>query len=45
MHVFVKGLLLRADIHRLLDAGYVAEIQEHRFMLSQRLAREWDGEQ
>ena len=42
-HEVVNGLLLRADIHRLFDAGYVTVTPEHRFVVSQRLAREWEN--
>jgi putative restriction endonuclease len=39
----VNGLLLRADIHRLFDAGYVTVTPDHRFVVSQRLEREWEN--
>jgi putative restriction endonuclease len=39
----VNGLLLRADIHRLFDAGYVTVTPERRFVVSQRLAQEWEN--
>ncbi len=42
-HEVANGLLLRADIHRLFDAGYVTVTPEHRFVVSQRLAREWEN--
>ncbi len=42
-HEVVNGLLLRADIHRLFDAGYVTVTPDHRFVVSQRLAREWEN--
>ncbi len=40
-HQVANGLLLRADIHRLFDAGYVTVTPEHRFVVSRRLADEW----
>ena len=42
-HEVVIGLLLRADIHRLFDAGYVTVTPEHRFVVSQRLANECEN--
>jgi putative restriction endonuclease len=42
-HEVVNGLLLRADIHRLFDAGYVTVTPDHRFVVSQRLAKEWEN--
>jgi putative restriction endonuclease len=42
-HEVVNGLLLRADIHRLFDAGYVTVTPERRFVVSQRLAQEWEN--
>lgn len=32
-----NGLLLRTDIHRLFDQGYVTVTPEHRFEVSRRL--------
>jgi putative restriction endonuclease len=42
-HDVSNGLLLRADIHRLFDAGYVTVTPDHRFVVSDRLAREWEN--
>ena len=42
-HEVVNGLLLRADIHRLFDAGYVTVTPDRRFVVSQRLAQEWEN--
>jgi putative restriction endonuclease len=42
-HEVANGLLLRADIHRLFDAGYVTVTPDHRFVVSRRLAQEWEN--
>jgi putative restriction endonuclease len=42
-HEVANGLLLRADIHRLFDAGYVTVTPDHRFIVSRRLAQEWEN--
>lgn len=42
-HDVANGLLLRADIHRLFDSGYVTVTPEHRFLVSQRLAEQWEN--
>ena len=42
-HAVPNGLLLRADIHRLFDAGYVTVTPEHRFLVSQRLQQEFEN--
>jgi len=42
-HDVVNGLLLRADIHRLFDAGYVTVTPDRRFVVSRRLAQEWEN--
>lgn len=42
-HEVANGLLLRADIHRLFDAGYVTVTPDHRFLVSRRLAQEWEN--
>ncbi len=42
-HDVPNGLLLRADIHRLFDKGYVTVTPDHRFVVSQRLAKEWEN--
>jgi putative restriction endonuclease len=36
-HALANGLLLRADIHRLYDAGYVTVTPDHRFRVSDDL--------
>jgi len=40
-HEISNGLLLRADIHKLFDAGYVTVTPDHRFRVSERLADEY----
>ena len=42
-HDVTNGLLLRADIHRLFDRGYVTVTPDHRFVVSQRLKAEWEN--
>jgi putative restriction endonuclease len=42
-HAVPNGLLLRADIHRLFDAGYVTVTPDQRFVVSRRLAQEWEN--
>jgi len=42
-HGVPNGLLLRADIHRLFDAGYVGVTPDYRFVVSERLASDWDN--
>ena len=42
-HEVANGLLLRADIHRLFDAGYVTVTPDHHFVVSRRLAQEWEN--
>jgi putative restriction endonuclease len=42
-HEVANGLLLRADIHRLFDAGYVTVTPDRRFVVSRRLAQEWEN--
>lgn len=42
-HAVANGLLLRADVHRLFDAGYVTVTPEYRFEVSGRLAQEWEN--
>jgi len=37
-HALPNGLLLRADIHRLCDAGYVTVTPDYRFRVSRDLA-------
>jgi transcriptional regulator with XRE-family HTH domain len=42
-HVSSNGLLLRTDIHRLFDLGYVTEDQDRRFVVSRRLKEDFDN--
>jgi putative restriction endonuclease len=42
-HDVSNGLLLRTDIHRLFDRGYVTVTPEHRFLVSKRLEQEWEN--
>lgn len=42
-HDVSNGLLLRADIHRLFDRGYVTVTPEYRFIVSKRLADEFEN--
>ncbi len=45
-HSVDNGLLLRSDIHRLFDSGYVTVTSDHRFEVSHRIKEEFDnGEQ
>lgn len=45
-HKVENGLLLRSDIHRLFDSGYVTVTSDHRFEVSKRIKEEFDnGEQ
>jgi putative restriction endonuclease len=38
-----NGVLLRSDIHRLFDQGYVTITPDHRFCVSQRIRDEFDN--
>jgi putative restriction endonuclease len=42
-HRVSNGLLLRADVHRLFDAGYVTVTPEMRFVVSRRLRDEFEN--
>ena len=42
-HQLDNGLLLRSDVHRLFDAGYVTVTPEGRFRVSRRLKDEFDN--
>ena len=45
-HKVENGLLLRSDIHRLFDSGYVTVTSDHRFEVGNRIKEEFDnGEQ
>lgn len=42
-HAVSNGLLLRTDIHRLFDRGYVTVTPDHRFEVSPRLRQDFDN--
>ncbi len=42
-HHTSNGLLLRTDIHRLFDLGYVTVSEDHRFEVSHRLKADFDN--
>jgi len=42
-HTVSNGLLLRADVHRLFDRGYVTVTPDLRFLVSRRLEEEFDN--
>lgn len=42
-HEVSNGLLLRSDIHRLFDKGYVAVTSDYRFVVSRRLKDDWEN--
>ncbi len=42
-HAIDNGLLLRTDIHRLFDRGYVTVTADYRFEVSNRLREEWEN--
>ncbi|WP_367617034.1 HNH endonuclease [Teichococcus vastitatis] len=42
-HQRANGLLLRTDIHRLFDLGYVTVDEHHRFVVSARLRADFDN--
>jgi putative restriction endonuclease len=42
-HEVSNGLLLRTDIHRLFDKGYVTISPDHRFLVSRRLKDEYEN--
>ncbi len=42
-HRIDNGLLLRADIHRLFDRGYVTVTPEHRFLVSRKLKEDFEN--
>jgi len=42
-HDPANGLLLRTDIHRLFDLGYVTVSEDHRFEVSHRLKADFDN--
>jgi putative restriction endonuclease len=42
-HAVCNGLLLRSDIHRLFDRGYITVTPEHRIEVSRRLREEFEN--
>ena len=42
-HESSNGLLLRTDIHKLFDLGYVTVDKDHRFVVSRRLKEDFDN--
>ena len=42
-HAISNGLLLRSDIHRLFDKGYVTITPDYRFCVSKRLKEDFDN--
>lgn len=42
-HSLSNGLLLRADIHKLFDGGYVTVTPEHHFEVSRRIREEFEN--
>ena len=42
-HEVSNGLLLRSDVHRLFDKGYVAVDPQHRFLVSKRLKQDYEN--
>jgi putative restriction endonuclease len=42
-HAVSNGLLLRTDIHRLFDRGYVTVDERHRFVVSKRLKQDFEN--
>jgi putative restriction endonuclease len=42
-HIVSNGLLLRADVHRLFDRGYVTVTPDLNFVVSQRLKEEYEN--
>lgn len=43
LHATDNGLLLRSDVHRLFDSGYVTVTPDRRFLVSDRLKKEFDN--
>ena len=42
-HLVENGLLLRSDVHRLFDAGYVTVTPEYRFRVSRKIRDDFDN--
>ena len=43
VHSVNNGILLRADIHKLFDSGYVTVTPEYRFEVSRRIKEEFEN--
>jgi len=43
LHRVDNGLLLRSDVHRLFDSGYVTVTPDHRFRVSGRLRKDFEN--
>lgn len=42
-HAVPNGILLRSDIHRLFDSGYVTVTPDYKFEVSNQLKEEWEN--
>jgi putative restriction endonuclease len=42
-HSLTNGILFRADIHKLFDAGYVTVTPDHHFEVSRRIKEEFEN--
>jgi putative restriction endonuclease len=42
-HSLTNGILFRADIHKLFDAGYVTVTPDHHFLVSRRIKEEFEN--
>jgi len=42
-HAISNGLLLRSDVHTLFDRGYVSVSPDYKFLVSDRLSRNWQN--
>ena len=42
-HRISNGILLRSDLHKLFDLGYVTITPDYRFLVSPRLRAEWEN--
>ena len=42
-HAIYNGIVLRSDLHRLFDHGYVAIDEDHRFLVGDRLKRDFEN--
>jgi putative restriction endonuclease len=42
-HLVENGILLRSDVHRLFDSGYVTVTLDHHFEVSRRIREEFDN--